>query len=95
MANNKLVAQSGQVTEADSTSGPGSYPTGGFSIQTNIGRVDQAMVEGDNGTYDYELNSVASHNVVVVQAYNNSTGSEVSSNTDLSGDTITYAAYML
>lgn len=95
MANNTLVARSGQLTEADSTSGPGSYPTGGFSIQTRMGRVDQAIVEGDNGAYDYKLNSVASHNQIVVQAYSQGSGTEVAANTDLSGDTVTYTAYML
>jgi len=88
-----LVARSGQLQETDHVSGPNSYATGGFSVRTNIGRVDNQIVEGDNATYEFRA-SVADNNAIVVSAYSQSTGTEVAANTDLSGVTVTYTAFM-
>lgn len=95
MSYRSLVARSGQVTESNDTSGPTSYPTGGFSVRTNIGRVDEALVEGDSGTNVYEKTSVGDNNAIVIQAFSQASGGEIAAGTDLSGDTITYTAYML
>lgn len=93
---NILQAQSGQTNQVDSIAGPGSYESGdGFSITTNLGRVDEATAEIDNSTWDARATGVADNNTVVVSVFSSDSAGEAPQDTDLSGDEITYSASRL
>jgi len=88
-----LQAKSGQLSEVNNEAGPTSYTTGGFSIRTGLNRVDNAIVQGSDGTYEMR-ESVSDHNAIVVTAHSQASGGELPAGTDLSSVTVTYAAYM-
>ena len=90
-----LRAAAGGQSESEEVSAPDSYPTGGFSVRSNLGRVDRALAEGDSLDNGYEVTSIASNNAMVVQAYDKAAGGEIGAGTDLSGDTVTYIAERL
>lgn len=90
-----LRAMEGGQTEADETSGPSSYPTGGFSVRSNLGRVDRAMAEIDDLDTGVEVTSVSDDNALIVQAYDKAAGGEIASGTDLSDNTVTHFATRL
>lgn len=90
-----LRAQNGMQTNVDSASGPSSYPTGGFSVSTDLGRVDEASVDIDNPLYEARLDSVTSKNSLLVEAYSQASGTELAAGTDLSTDSVTYTAHRL
>jgi len=90
-----LEATQGQQNEGRSFAGPSSYPTGGFSARSDLGRVDEATVQVDNGSYDAHVESVADNNALIVQVVEEDTASEVGGGTDLSGETFVQTAYRL
>lgn len=90
-----LRAARGGQSAADDVSGPSSYPTGGFSVRTDLGRVDRAVAEGDSLDNGYEVTSIADDNALVIQAYDKAAGGEIAGGTDLSDDTVTYLAKRL
>lgn len=90
-----LRAASGQQSESLSQDGPSSYPSGGFSIRTNLGRVDEAMVQTDDMGFDAKVSQVTDNNVLQVAVVSQDSGNEVSDSTDLSGVSFTYDAYRL
>lgn len=83
------------MAEQDSVTATESYQSGGFSVRSSMGRVDNVIVEGDSDTRTYEATSIDDDNAIVVQAFNRSDGSEAGEGTDLSDDTITYRASRL
>lgn len=92
---NVLRARSHQQAEADSVSGPSSYASGtGFSIRSNLGRVDEVDVEIDNASWEARA-SVADDNAIVAQFYSQGSGTEVADATDLSADTVHWTAHRL
>lgn len=90
-----LRAASGQQVQTSSESGPSSYPTGGFSIRTGLGRVDEALVQNGNASYEARLDSISDNNAIVVTMYSQGTGTELAAGTDLSDDSVTYQAKRL
>lgn len=92
---NVLTASSGQQNEPNNVAGPSSYPTGGFSIRTNLGRVDQAIIQGDNSARSYKVQSTPTNHIVATAHSAGSSGTELASGTDLSSDNIVYDAYRL
>lgn len=89
-----LRAAKEQQSDHDSTSGPGSYSTGGFSIRTNLGRVDEFDVDAADATYEAQA-SVSDNNALVVEAHAQDGTGETAAGTDLSGVTFHYSAYRL
>lgn len=87
-------AASGQQSTVDNVSGPSSYPSGGFSHRTDLGRVDSASVDADAGSVDASINTIQNDNEVVIEVFSQS-GGEVASGTDLSHDTYTVTANRL
>ena len=97
---NVLRARSHQQTEADSVSGPSSYTSGdGFSVRSNLGRVDQVDPEIDNNLWEARLDSIASNNTMVFQFFSQSTSGasapEAPDGTDFSGDKVHWTAHRL
>jgi len=90
---NQLRGRFGEV-ESNTDAGPTSYPTGGFSIATGLGRISTAMVESDSGSYELRVQSTPTNNIVT-QAFSAGTTNEVAAGTDLSGVTVTYTATRL
>lgn len=95
MSPNILRAASGQQAETSSEAAPSSYPTGGFTVSTDLGRVDEAMVEGDDGSWEVRLDSVSSKTDLDVQVFSQDGTGEAAGGTDLSGMGITYDAKRL
>lgn len=89
---NILRAANGQQNESDSFAGPSSYPTGGFSHRTDLGRVDNASVELDRGDFEAHVESIDDDNNLVIQAFSQG-GGEAAAGTDLSSDTFTTDSY--
>lgn len=90
-----LRARSHQQIEADSISGPGSYESGvGFSIRSNLGRVDEVDVEVNNADYEARA-SVADNNAIVATFHSQASGTELPDAADLSTDTVHWTAYRL
>lgn len=94
MPRNTLRAASGQHTESDTVSGV-TYNTGGFTVNTNLGRVDEAMVEARGSLYEARFDSVISNNGLVVTVHSQASGDELADDTDLTGENFTYTAYRL
>jgi hypothetical protein len=92
---NVLRAASGQEQDVRSVSGPSSYPTGGFSVRADIGRVSEAITQGDSVDNGYVVTAINDSNALVVQAYDKAAGGEIAGGTDLSDDSITYFANRL
>lgn len=94
---NILRAASGQQSDIDSVSGPTTYPSnaGVFSVRTDLGRVDQAMVQVDNSQLTTRVESISSNNILNISVNSVATATPVQAGTDLSGDTFTYAAWRL
>jgi len=96
---NVLRTSSGQLQAADSVDGPSSYPTGGFSVNTDLGRVNTAMVDSNNDSYEARATGVGSagsgtqEGFVVVQLYSQDGTGEVDAGTDVSGTEVSYSAF--
>lgn len=88
-----LQATEGRQVEVESVDGPSSYPTGGFSARSNLGRVDESTVEAVGEAYEAS-STVDDDNAVVIEAYSQG-GGEVPAGDDISGTTFTYQAYRL
>jgi len=86
-----MVAKSGGLVNSDQVAGPGSYPTGGFNIDTKLGRISTAMVESDSASYELRVQSTPTYQIAV-QAFSAGTSSEVAAGTDLSGVNVTFTA---
>lgn len=82
-----LRAASGQQTAVEDGSGPTSYPSGGYSMRSKLGRVDSAHAEIDSGEYQAHVESINDNNALVIQVYSQG-GSEVGGGTDLSDETV-------
>lgn len=94
MPHTVLNAASGQLEEQTSVSGPNSYDaTNGFSISTNLPRVDEAQTQISAGSVETRVESIASDNTIVVSVFSAASGGELPADTTLSQDTITYSAY--
>lgn len=96
-----LRAQSGQETEIQSQSGPGTYDSG-FSIRSKLGRVDEFTVDTDNGSWEARADSITSvgsgaggQNIMVVTVFSQSTAVEAPNDEDLSSVSFTTTAYRL
>lgn len=90
---NILSATNGEQ-QTNSVSGPSSYPTGGFSVDTDLARASEALVGTDAEAYEARVEST-SDNSLVIGMYSQGSGTEIAAGTDLSGDSLTYNAYML
>lgn len=88
-----LQASKGQQAESETLAGPSSYPTGGFSHRSDLGRVDAVHGDVDDGTQEVTM-TASDDNAVVIQAFSQG-GGEIAAGTDLSGDTYTYTAHRL
>lgn len=89
-----IQASSGQQSVTEDVSGPSSYPSGGFSHRTDLGRVDRATAAADAGSVDSSVNTIQNNNEVVISVFSQG-GGEVASGTDLSHDTYTVTANRL
>lgn len=94
MPRNSVRAASGQQIETDTVDGP-TYNTGGFTISTNLGRVDEFIVYANGSGYEARYASTESNNQAVVTVHSQGSGDEVGDDTDLTGETFTYTAYRL
>ena len=90
-----LTAVKGQGLDVNSVAGPTSYNTGGFTIPTDLGRVDEATLQIDNSSFETRVDSIASNNQIAAQVFSQGSGTEASQDSDFSGDTVTYQAYRL
>lgn len=90
---NILTGTKGQQVEADSAAGPTSYPTGGFDRNSDLGRVDHAVAEIDNGDFVAHVEAIAD-NTLTIQVFSQG-GNEVADATDLSANQITAYSYRL
>lgn len=90
---------SGAITSTDTQAGPDAYPTGGFAIQTNLGRADSYDVEVNSPDYEARVTGVNNNSELNVQVFtmNFTDGAvdEVADGTDLSGVEFTYEATRL
>lgn len=100
---NVTRAASGEEAETDTVNGADSYSTGGISIGTNLGSVDDATVEVDNPNYQAQVEGTSGPHLTVVlytatvdtttsNASQSVDWSEVADATDISADWFTYTA---
>lgn len=89
-----LRAAEGGNFEAESNSGPSSYPTGGFSVTSDLGRIDEIILDAQNASWE-AIRESTSDNSVVVGVYSQGTGTEAAAGTDLSGVDFTHIAFQL
>lgn len=98
---NKLRAATGKLSEVDTVSGPATYNTGGFTINTNLGRVNEALVNffgtapSSVAAHEARLQSIVSNNGLLVTVHSQDTGDEFADNTDLSDAEFSYNAHRL
>lgn len=96
---NVLRAATHQEAEEDAVVGPASYPTGGFTIRSDLGRVDEVIVHaqesGDNQKPFDATAEVQDDNAIVVSAFSQATGVEAAAGTDLSAITFSWTAHRL
>ena len=78
--------------QADTAAGPADYTQGGMTIQTALGRVDEAMIEAKDETYMATVTEVTGNNNLNVVVVDVSDGSEVAADTDLTGTDFTFLA---
>jgi len=82
--------------EISSTAGPDAYENGdGYSVSTDLARVDEADASTDASGVEARVTSVASYNTLVVKMYSTESGDEYAQGADLSDDTVVYEAYKL
>lgn len=92
MPQNILLAASGQqsaVGDLDDQQ-PNSYSSGGFSVRSSLGRVDEASVSGQQEGQEARVTATGSGdraNYVNVQLYSQGSGNQLQADTDISGDT--------
>ena len=84
-----LRAASGQEAAVDDVAPeePTSYPTGGFSVRSSLGRIDDASVSADDGDWEARVTAVGSGdraNFCNVQVYSQDGSGEAADGTDLS-----------
>lgn len=91
---NLLRAAQGGMSETNSESPPASYPSGGFTVSTDLGRVDEAIVQIDNASWEARLEST-DETEMVVGVYSQGSGNEAAAGTDLSDDSVSYTAARL
>lgn len=78
--------------QTDSLTGPSSYDSGtGFTIDTDLQRVNDMMVASDNNSWEARVASTTD-NSAVVQVYSQSTNVEAPSGQDLSSVSFVYNA---
>lgn len=99
MSLNVMRAATHQQEEDNSVDGPASYPSGGFSVRTDLGRVDEVIVhagESGDGQKPFDATAVVQdNNALVVSAFSQPTGVEAAAGTDLSNITFSYTAQRL
>jgi hypothetical protein len=88
-----LRTATGETQSGSDDSPPSSYPSGGYSLDTDLYRVSNALVEIDNNDLEARATSYDS-NTVIVEVFSEDTGSEVSGGFDLSTDEVGYTAVM-
>lgn len=91
--------------EVQGVAGPSSYPSGGFTQGSDMGRVDQFMVQVDNPDVYARPHSagtssaITGSNQMVIQVYSantgNSAGTEASANSDFTNDNFVIRAFRL
>lgn len=91
---NVIRASSHQQNDTNTRTGPSSYPSGGFSLRTDLGRVDEATVEAQDGDWE-AVNSGTTGNNHIQTAVFSQGGNEAQAGTDLSSINFTYDAYRL
>lgn len=96
---NVLRAATHQEAEEDTVAGPTSYPTGGFTVRSDLGRVDEVIPhagESDDGQKPFDATAlVQDDNAIVISAFSQATGVEAQAGTDLSGIDFSWTAHRL
>lgn len=82
-----MRAATHQQVEDDSVPGPETYPSGGFTIDSGLGRVDEVIVtageSADSGSKPFDATAtVQNHNEILVQAHSQASGVEVADQTE-------------
>lgn len=102
MSPKRKVRHGGSLSEYNDQDGPAAYAAGGFDIQTDIGRVDNAEVSVDDEGYEARVTatpSAANPGAFTVQVYTidfaGGAVAEVAGGTDLGGVTFYYEAHRL
>lgn len=90
-----LEAASGQQIDAGRTAGPSTIVGGIFSIKTNLGRVDEALVDSEDVSWVAAPQDAGEQTYIQVEVASQGSGNAPSDDTDLSGVTFRYAAYRL
>lgn len=89
----KYKTESGALVEVEEETGPTSYPTGGFTVSTELGRVNSAQVDTDDPAYEARNTGASGTEFTVVAT--DPSGTEVSAGTDISSVTFNYTAKRL
>jgi hypothetical protein len=92
---NLLRAATGEISDVDTVAGPDSYPTGGFSIKTSLGRISDTAVSTDAPGYEAREVGAGDPEWLRIEVHSQDGTSEVAGGTDLSGDNFTYQAFRL
>lgn len=92
MPTNILRAASRQESAVDSLGDqqPNSYSTGGFSVRSSLGRIDEGTVSMDNGDREARVTNIGTGdraNWANVQVYSQDGSGEIPADTVISGDT--------
>lgn len=92
MPRNILRAATGQQSSVDTLDDqqPGSYSTGGFSVRSSLGRVDDATVSVDSPDYEARVTGTGDDdraNYANIQIYSQDGTGEVAADTDITEDT--------
>lgn len=92
MPTNILRAATGQQAGVDNLDDqqPNSYSTGGFSVRSSLGRINDATVSVDNGDWEARVTNIGTGdraNFANVQVYSQDGSGEAANNTDIESDT--------
>lgn len=96
-----LRAATGEQMEIQTVTGPTSYPTGGFSVVSNLGRVDEFTVQTPSNSIHSKNHDITGYNTMVTTAFSMGTGDaaaegqEYNDASNLSGDEFVLTAYRL
>lgn len=95
MPRNLMRATSGELSETSEVTGPNSYQSGGFTISTDVGRVDEASIEvSSDDTWIAQVTDTNTTSIIATVRSMDS-GNEAANDTDLSAVEFTYTAHRL
>jgi len=91
-----IEGDEGGSVSLQSASGPSSYDAGaGFTVASNLGRVNEFMVDSDGENNVPGNQTVTNDNEMVVQVFNQDGTGEIAGGTDISGTTFTFLSARL